>query len=86
MHVRKLDERHVFSDTTDALQAAVHGLGAAMAREKIVAPYLADRRLVVLPGPVMPTRWSYSVVYPAHRKLKPAARAFLDWVLAEGRS
>jgi DNA-binding transcriptional LysR family regulator len=86
VHGRKLDERHVFSDTTDALQAAVHGLGAAMAREKIVAPYLADRRLVVLPGPVMPTRWSYSVVYPSHRQLKPAARAFLDWVLAEGRS
>lgn len=86
VHVRELDERHVFSDSTDALQAAVHGLGAALGREKIVAPYLADRRLIRLPGPVMPTRWSYSVVYPSHRQLKPSARAFLDWVLAEGRA
>ena len=85
VHGRKLDERYVCSDTTDALQAAVHGLGAALAREKIVAPYLADRRLQRLPGPVMPTRWSYSVVYPSHRRLKPAARAFVEWVLAEGR-
>ncbi len=85
VHGRKLDERHVFSDSTDALQAAVYGLGAALAREKIIAPYLADKRLVQLPGPVMPTRWSYSVVYPSHRPLAPAARAFVDWVLAEGR-
>ena len=86
VHGRKLDERHVFSDSTDALQAAVHGLGAALAREKIVAPYLADGRLQALPGPVMPTRWSYSVVYPSHRRLKPAARAFIDWVLEEARA
>lgn len=86
VHGRKLDERHVFSDTTDALQAAAHGLGAALAREKIVTPWLDDGRLQRLPGPVMPTRWSYSVVYPSHRRLTPAARAFVDWVLAEARA
>jgi DNA-binding transcriptional LysR family regulator len=26
-------------------------------------------------------RWGYYVVYPAHKRLKPAARIFLDWLL-----
>lgn len=83
VHGARLDERYVFSDTTDALKAAVHGLGAALAREKIVAPYIADGRLLRLPGPVVPTRWNYFVVYPAHRRLRPTAQAFVDWILAD---
>ena len=83
VHGVKLDERYVFSDTTDALKAAVHGLGAALAREVIVAPYLADGSLIRLPGPVVPTRWNYFVVYPAHRRLRPNAQAFVDWILED---
>lgn len=83
VHGAKLDERYVFSDSTDALQAAVQGLGAALARARIVAPYLADGRLIRLPGPEVPTRWNYSIVYPAHRPLRPAARAFVDWLLSD---
>jgi DNA-binding transcriptional LysR family regulator len=81
VHGAKLDERFVFSDTTDALQAAAHGLGAALARKVIVAPYLAEGSLMRLPGPTVPTRWNYFVVYPAHRRLRPAAQAFVDWIL-----
>jgi len=83
VHGIKLDERFVFSDTTDALKAAVHGLGTALAREVIVAPYLAEGSLVRLPGPVVPTRWNYFVVYPAHRRLRPNAQAFVDWILED---
>lgn len=79
----RFDERHGFSDTTDALQAAVHGLGAALGREQIVGPYLAEGRLVRLPGPALPARFGYFVVYPAHRRLRPAARTFVDWVLQQ---
>jgi LysR family glycine cleavage system transcriptional activator len=79
----QFDERHGFSDTTDALKAAVHGLGAALGREQIVAPYLADGRLVRLPGPTLPARFGYFVVYPAHRRLRQAARTFVDWVLQQ---
>ncbi len=81
----RLDEHYGFSDTTDALKAAVHGLGAALGRERIAAPYLADGRLVRLPGPSTPARPSYYVVYPAHRRLRPAARTFVDWLLAQPR-
>jgi DNA-binding transcriptional LysR family regulator len=79
----KLDERCVFSDTTDALKAAVHGLGAALGREQIVAPYLSDGSLVRLPGPTLPARYGYFVVYPAHRRLRPAARTFVDWLFQQ---
>jgi len=77
----KPDERHHFSDTTDALNAAAFGLGAALARQRIVVPYLASGRLMRLPGPELIARWSYYVVYPAHRRLRPAAQAFVDWLL-----
>lgn len=85
VHGVALDERYVFSDTTDALKAAVHGLGAALARAKIVAPYLADGRLTRLPGPSVPTRWNYFIVYPAHRRLRPPAQSFVDWILEAAR-
>lgn len=83
VHGAKFDERYTFSDTTDALHAAAHGIGAALARARIVAPWLADGSLMALPGPRIPARWSYYVVYPAHRRLRPVARQFVDWLQAD---
>jgi len=82
VHGTRLDERFSFSDATDALYAASLGLGAALARRRIVAPYIADGRLIQLPGPTLVARWGYHVVYPAHRRLRPAAQLFVDWLLA----
>lgn len=82
VHGVKLDERYTFSDTTDALNAAAFGIGAALAREQIAEPYLAEGRLVRLPGPAVKARWAYYVVYPAHRRLRASARAFVDWLLS----
>lgn len=79
----RIDERFVFSDSTDALEAAAQGLGVALAREKIVAPDLAAGRLIALVGPRLPTRWQYYVVYPAHRRLRPPAQQFVDWLLTQ---
>ena len=76
-------ERLVFTDSTDMLEAAAHGLGAALAREHVVTPWLASGRLRRLPGPELPSRYAYYVVHPAHRPLRPEARAFADWLLAE---
>ena len=39
---------------------------------------IAGRRL---PVPALPARWGYYVVYPAHPRLRPAAQAFVDWLL-----
>ena len=74
-------EHVMFRDSTDMLEAAAHGLGAALARKLVAAPWLASGRLVRLPGPELPSRYAYFVVHPAHRPLRPAARAFADWLL-----
>lgn len=86
VHGLPLRERLACSDSTDALEAAAHGVGAALAREKIVAPWLARGDLVRLPGPVVPTRWNYFLVYPAHRRLRAPAREFADWLLDDIRT
>ncbi len=85
-HGAAVDEHHTFSDTSDALNAAAHGLGVALARRRIAEPYLASGRLVRLPGPLLKARWSYYVVYPAHRRLRPAASRFVDWLLDQGQA
>lgn len=82
VHGVRLDDRYIFSDSTDMLEAAAIGLGAALARQSIVTPWLASGRLRRLPGPDLPGRFAYHVVYPAHRRLRPAARVFVDWLLA----
>jgi LysR family glycine cleavage system transcriptional activator len=86
VHGAVLNERYVYSDTTDALEAAAQGLGAALARERIVTPWLASGRVRALPGPVMPARWNYYVIYPAHRRLRAAARLFVDWLLEDAKT
>lgn len=81
VHGPRLDERFSFSDTTDAMNAAVHGLGVSLARSRIVAPYFERGDLVRLPGPELTARWGYYIVHPAHRRLRPAAQALADWLL-----
>ncbi len=82
VHGARFREVLTFNDSTDALNAAAHGLGVTLARKRIVAPYIDSGRLVRMPGPVMPGRWDYYLVYPAHRRLRPAAQLFVDWLLA----
>ena len=75
-------ERFRFSDSNAGLIAASLGLGVALARERIVAPFLADGRLTRLPGPALRGRFSYYLIQPTHRRLRPPAQAFADWLLA----
>jgi DNA-binding transcriptional LysR family regulator len=75
-----LPPMHSFHDSTDAMQAAVFGIGAALARSHIARPYLQRGELVRLPGPAMKARFAYYAVHPAHRIPGPAATLFLDWI------
>ena len=77
VHMREL---HTFSDSTDAMQAAICGLGAALARTHIAAPYLNSGQLIRLPGPELKSRFSYYAVHPAHRRPSPAAASFIAWL------
>jgi DNA-binding transcriptional LysR family regulator len=78
-----LDEHYAFSDSNAALNAAALGLGVALARDKIVAPFLDRNLLVRLPGPALRARWRYYLIHPSHRRLRLAAQVFVDWLLQE---
>ena len=81
VHGVSSEAAHVFSDSTDALDASAVGLGVVLARQRIAEPWLRDGRLQRLPGPALPARWQYYVVHPAHRRPSTAAQAFIDWLL-----
>ncbi len=68
------------------LSAAEHGPGAALARSSIVGSCIETGRLLRLPGPELPGRYAYHLIYPAHRRLRPAAQAFADWLLKQANS
>jgi LysR family transcriptional regulator, glycine cleavage system transcriptional activator len=82
----RLKELHTFNDSTDALQAAAHGLGVALARTQIASPYLANGTLIQLPGPMLKARFSYYIVYPTDRRLTTEAAAFISWLREEARN
>jgi DNA-binding transcriptional LysR family regulator len=75
-----LPDMHTFNDSTDALQAAVCGLGVVLARSRLVGPYLHRGELVRLPGPALRARFGYYAVHPAHRRPSAPAAAFIKWL------
>jgi LysR family transcriptional regulator, glycine cleavage system transcriptional activator len=79
----RLPQMHTFSDSTDAMQAAVYGMGAALGRKHIAAPYIERGELIQLPGPAMKPRFAYYIVHPAHRRPTPAATTFIEWLRRE---
>lgn len=79
----QLPAMHTFNDSTDAMRAAVYGIGAVLARKHIAQPYLQRYELVRLPGPSLKARYSYYIVHPSHRTLSPAASEFIDWLKRE---
>ena len=81
----RLPVMHSFNDSTDAMRASVYGIGAALARKHIVTPYLQRYELVRLPGPALKARFAYYAIHPAHRPIKPAAQAFIDWLKQEAQ-
>lgn len=81
----RLPEMHMFSDSTDAMRAAVYGIGAALARKHIALPYLQRYELVRLPGPALKTRFAYYAVHPAHRPPSRNAALFIDWLKGEAQ-
>ena len=80
-----LPEMHSFRDSTDAMQAAVHGVGAVLARRLVAQPYLQQNALMRLSGPALKSKFSYYAVYPAHKAPRPAAVAFVEWLRSEVR-
>lgn len=78
-----LPDMHSFTDSTDAMQAATHGIGAILARSRIVEPYIREGKLVRIAGPAIKARYGYYAVYPSHRRPTAAAESFIEWVRDE---
>ena len=71
-----------FSDAALAIDAAIEGLGVALAMKPLVSADIAAGRLVT-PFPVeAPTRYSYYLVMPANAGENPGVAAFREWLLA----
>lgn len=81
----RLPEMHSFSDSTDAMRAAVYGVGAALARRVIAQPYLQRYELIRLPGPALKARFAYYAVHPQHKAPRPAVLTFIDWLREEAQ-
>jgi LysR family transcriptional regulator, glycine cleavage system transcriptional activator len=79
----RLPAMHTFNDSSDALRAAAAGLGAVLARSRLVQPYLRSGELVALPGPSVKGRFGYFAVHPSHWRPGAVAADFLDWIRAE---
>jgi LysR family glycine cleavage system transcriptional activator len=63
-------------------EAAVHGMGVALAPPFFVQEELAQGRLVnIAPRPVSGQR-AYSLIYPEHKAELPALQAFSAWLQA----
>ncbi len=72
-------------DSSLVLQAAVDGLGVALARSALAAADLAAGRLVKLFDISLPSVACYYVVYPEAWADRPKIAAFREWLLAEAR-
>jgi LysR family glycine cleavage system transcriptional activator len=72
-----------FDDSGLLIQAAIEGLGVALARSALVEDDLADGRLVKPFGIGLPAASDYYLVHAVGAETLPKVRAFREWMLAE---
>ncbi len=70
-----------FADSAMVVQAAVEGLGLALARSALAAADLAAGRLVKPFDMSLPTEFAYYIVCPPSHAERPAIEAFRQWLL-----
>jgi DNA-binding transcriptional LysR family regulator len=74
----KGDGQLVFNSIMHVLNAAVDGLGLAYVPEQLLAPYLADGRLIEVLPEWCPYFQGYHLYYPNRRQASAAFAAFVD--------
>jgi LysR family glycine cleavage system transcriptional activator len=72
-----------FNQASMAIEAAVDGIGVALARTALAAQDLVAGRLVQPFGPAMKAPFAYYIVCPEAVANRPKVRAFREWLLAE---
>ncbi len=73
-----VDGPFVLNDSHLLIDAALHGAGLAMVMEDMVAPFIADRRLVRVLEDWSPPFSGYHLYYPNRRHPSPAFAALLE--------
>lgn len=77
----------VFGSSLLPVQAALHGLGVALADISLIRDHLDANRLVVLAGmPPLVRGTGYYLAYSPARRASPAMLAFRDWLITEAAS
>ncbi|MBA3902317.1 MAG: LysR family transcriptional regulator [Rhodocyclaceae bacterium] len=75
-----------FSNAGLAIEAAMDGLGVALALRPLAAADVAAGRLAILFDIAVPSPYAYWLVCPEATAERPAVAAFRDWLLAEAKS
>jgi len=70
------------TDLHMAIEAAVHGIGVAIAPSRLVGPALRSRQLQAISGHWVPAQ-PYCVVVAAEQRERLAVRLFLGWLEAQ---
>jgi len=70
-----------FQNTPLALEAAMAGMGVAIANRAFVTDHLGDGRLVIPFDRDLPSASAYYLIYPTQGLQRPSARAFRQWLL-----
>ncbi|MFC3911876.1 LysR substrate-binding domain-containing protein [Pseudaeromonas sharmana] len=83
--VREFRGQHhlTLSDSAQLIRMAVAGRGVALARRALVAEELACGTLQRLFDIALPSPYAYYLVQTARSALRPAVRAFADWLLSQ---
>ena len=72
-----------FSDASLALEAAIEGLGVALAIKAVLCAEIEAGRLVIPFDVALPGRWAYYFVAPESVADVPSVSSFRKWLLAE---
>lgn len=72
-----------FSSYNEVVTAAIEGQGVALGRRPLIDALLRQRRLVPPFGDAKQTAKAYFVITDAAARLRPAVRAFEQWLRAE---
>jgi len=75
-----------FDDSSLLLKAVLAGQGAGLLPAAMVAPDLAERRLVKLADVVLLENFAYYLVYPEGSHQRPKVAAFRTWILSAAAS
>ena len=66
------------NDSAASIQAAIEGVGIALAIRPQIETALAEGRLVSLLDDWLPPFDGFALFYPSRRQMRPALRAFVD--------